>query len=283
MRYGAKAAFNDAMDMTKLEVELLEVHLGPEDLPRRRDVVVTTFRDISTRTGLDLVVHAPEFMVTPSGPVLVDPSTPDDALRQMAIATLRATIGLSRDIGAELLVIHPGGIYPSAIEPAAEGGVDRLVASLRDIRDLAKESGLLVTLENMPWFYQMKPVGGGDLERWESTILVTPGDMEVLADEVDGLTLDVSHGYLHSPRGGMEVIDGFIQDHGDRILHLHLSDALPPDHEGLQVGEGKVDFGSVFSALEGRDISAVPEIIGGHRGGGLGFRRALQELRRIEG
>jgi sugar phosphate isomerase/epimerase len=80
----------------------------------------------------------------------------------------------------------------------------------------------------------------------------------------------------------MEVIDAFIDRHLERILHLHLSDAKPPDHEGLQVGEGDVDMERVLRAFRGMDITAVPEIMGGHRGGGLSFRRALEELRGIE-
>ena len=105
----------------------------------------------------------------------------------------------------------------------------------------------------------------------------------LVMDYVDGLTLDVSHGYLYRPKGGMEAIRMFVEQYGDRIRHLHLSDALPPDHEGLQIGEGSVDFHYILDAMKDRDVTAVPEIIGGHRGGGIGFRRALGELRSIQG
>ena len=47
------------------------------------------------------------------------------------------------------------------------------------------------------------------------------------------------------------------------------------------MGEGAVDFDAVLRAFLGSDVSAVTEIMGGHRGGGIGFRRALEELRRI--
>ena len=96
MRWGVKASLNDAEAMAGMEVELLEVHLRPEDLPRHRDAIVTTFRDIRSRTGHDLVVHAPEFMLVPGGPMLLDPSSPDPALRQMALANLEGTIDLCR-------------------------------------------------------------------------------------------------------------------------------------------------------------------------------------------
>jgi N-acetylneuraminate synthase len=282
MRFGVKAAIGDARVMADLDVDLLEVHLEAEDLSRRWDLLVGTFRSVREELGHDLVVHAPEFMMTGAGPSLVDLASPDADLRSLSITAVEATIELARELGALLLVTHPGGISPPAEEDAPSAGMDALVDALDHLHDRASEAGTLLTVENMPWFYHHAPLEGGEVQRWESTILVEPDDMDVLAPHVDGMTLDVSHGFLHNPRGGMEVIEGFIEKHLDRILHLHLSDAQPPDNEGLQVGEGMVDFGAVLGAFKGRAVTAVPEIMGGHRGGGLSFQRALTELRSIE-
>jgi sugar phosphate isomerase/epimerase len=160
--------------------------------------------------------------------------------------------------------------------------MERLADTMRALRDRAKDPGVHITLENMPWFYIKKAQDGGTDVKWESTLLVDPVDAGPLLGIVDGLTLDVSHGYLHSPTGDMDAIEGFVQRYGERITHLHLSDALPPDHEGLQIGEGNVDFRWILASFKGREVSAIPEILGGHMGGGLGFRRALEELRAIE-
>lgn len=282
MRFGVKAALSDAHVMAALGVDLLEVHLDLEDLPRRRKAVVSTFREIRDQQGHDLVVHAPEFMMTGAGPTLVDLSSVDEALRSLSLSTLEATIDLAEGIEAHLIVAHPGGIMPDPREAGTGEGLDRLVGSFDHLRERARDAGVLITVENMPWFYHHKPIGGGELQRWESSIMVGPDDMDVLAPHVDGMTLDVSHGFLHSPEGGMEVIEGFLRRHGKRVLHLHLSDALPPDHEGLQVGQGSVDFKAVFEAFRGREVTAIPEIMGGHRGGGLSFIRALEELRNME-
>jgi sugar phosphate isomerase/epimerase len=282
MRFGVKAAVGDARVMADLDIDLLEVHMEAEDLPKRRDLLLSTFRTIREETGHDLVVHAPEFMMTGAGPSLVDLASPDADLRSLSRTALEATIELARDLGAFLLVIHPGGISPPADEGDPSSALDALVDGLDHLRDRASEAGTLLTVENMPWFYHHAPLEGGEVQRWESSILVMPDDMDVLAPHVDGMTLDVSHGYLHDPRGGMEAIEGFIERHLPRILHLHLSDAMAPDHEGLQVGEGHVDFEYVLERFRGRQVTAVPEIMGGHRGGGLSFQRALKELRNIE-
>ena len=282
MRFGVKAAVKDAWVMAGLDVDLLEVHMEPEALPRRRDALVETFASVRRELGHDLMVHAPEFMMTGAGPLLVDLASDDPALRSLSLSTLEATIALAEELEAMLVVAHPGGISPRADGRDADVGLDHLVEGLDRLHDHASDIGVLLTVENMPWFYNRKSLDGGDAERWESSILVSPDDMEVLGPHVDGMTLDVSHAYLHDPRGGMEAIEGFIDHHLDRILHLHISDALPPDHEGLQVGEGMVDMQMVLRAFRGREVTAVPEIMGGHRGGGLSFRRALRELRAIE-
>lgn len=282
MRFGVKAALNDAEEMAALDVELLEVHLLVEDLARRRSSLVETFRGVRSRWGHDIVVHAPEFMPSPGEPILVDLSARDDTVRQMSMANLEASIEFAREVEARLIVTHPGGIYPSKEDPAAVGGMGRLADSMARLSDIAHDAGLRLTLENMPWYYHRTSGHGDQGERWESTLMVVPDGIESLGRSFDGLTLDVSHGYLHSPAGGMEVINSYMERYIDQIHHLHLSDALPPDHEGLQIGEGSVDFRYVLGCMRDRDVTAVPEIIGGHRGGGIGFRRALEELRTIQ-
>ncbi len=272
----------DATVMAGLDVDLLEVHIGPEDLPRRRRALLDTFSRLRHDMGHDLVVHAPEFMMTGAGPSLVDLASPDQALRSLSMTTLEATIELAREMEALLLVTHPGGITPDAGADNAGIGPDLLIESLDHLHDQASDAMVKLTVENMPWFYHHRPLEGGESQRWESTLLVEPSDMDVLAPHVDGMTLDISHAYLHHPAGGMEAIEGFVSQHLERILHLHISDALPPDHEGLQVGEGSVDMDFVIRTFRGRDVTAIPEIMGGHRGGGLSFRRALRELRAIE-
>ena len=39
---------------------------------------------------------------------------------------------------------------------------------------------------------------------------------------------------------------------------------------------------AILTAFKDRNVTAVPEIMGGHMGGGISFRRALEELRQLE-
>lgn len=282
MHFGVKAALGDAWEMAGLEVEFLEVHLCTGDLARHRDALVRTFRGVTAEWGHGIVVHAPEFMSVSGSSALVDIASPDPTVRDMSVAELEAALELAQDVDATLMVAHPGGIRPGRERTGEGGGVDPLLSSLPPLSDRAREAGVALTLENMPWYYHWKVEGTDRWEDWHSTVMVETRDLARLLPLVDGLTLDISHAFLHCPAGGMDVIDQVVTHHADRVLHLHISDALPPDHEGLQIGEGAVDMEGVMRAFWGRDLTAVPEILGGHMGGGVGFRRALAELRRME-
>jgi N-acetylneuraminate synthase len=67
------------------------------------------------------------------------------------------------------------------------------------------------------------------------------------------------------------------------IRHLHLSDGAGLDGEGLQIGEGTIDWVHFFQAIgagrpEGYLGTMIPEIWRGHQRGGEGFLIAIQRL-----
>jgi N-acetylneuraminate synthase len=62
--------------------------------------------------------------------------------------------------------------------------------------------------------------------------------------------------------------------------HLHLGDAQGLNGEGLQIGEGDIDFARLGTILKTGcpDASFIPEIWQGHKNGGEGFWIALEKL-----
>ena len=63
-------------------------------------------------------------------------------------------------------------------------------------------------------------------------------------------------------------------------VHLHISDSHGTDGEGIQVGEGEIDFASTFKFLDKHcpKVSFIPEIWQGHKNFGSGFWYALNKL-----
>ena len=65
--------------------------------------------------------------------------------------------------------------------------------------------------------------------------------------------------------------------------HLHLGDARGVNGEGLQLGEGDIDFRKLLEILDEHCPAAsfIPEIWQGHKNGGEGFWLALEKLEAV--
>ena len=63
------------------------------------------------------------------------------------------------------------------------------------------------------------------------------------------------------------------------IRHLHVADAEGIGDEGLQIGEGTIDWKGALTPLAGYQNTMVPEIWQGHLHGGRGFLQAMEHLK----
>ena len=62
------------------------------------------------------------------------------------------------------------------------------------------------------------------------------------------------------------------------VDHVHISDANGINGEGLQIGEGDLDFDGVFSEMKDFDFTWVTEIWSGHLHNAAGNYKALKLL-----
>jgi N-acetylneuraminate synthase len=60
--------------------------------------------------------------------------------------------------------------------------------------------------------------------------------------------------------------------------HLHISDGSGLDGEGLQIGEGNIDWVRFFHLTRDYRGTMIPEIWRGHQHSGQGFIVAIQRL-----
>ena len=63
--------------------------------------------------------------------------------------------------------------------------------------------------------------------------------------------------------------------------YIHASDAVGVDGEGLQVGEGTIDFRPLAPFVRNTDLTVTTEIWQGHKYGGEGFYTAIDRLAKI--
>ena len=79
---------------------------------------------------------------------------------------------------------------------------------------------------------------------------------------------------------GMDL-DDFTTIVAPVTAHIHVGDAAGVSGEGLQIGDGEIDFETLSEALNSCDpnTSFIPEIWQGHKDGGEGFWDALERLK----
>ena len=93
------------------------------------------------------------------------------------------------------------------------------------------------------------------------------------------LCLDVSHTALAANFLGIQFSEA-VELLAPHTIHLHLVDATGVDGEGVQVGDGEVDFAALAQQLDRHCPGAgfIPEIWQGHVNDGAGFWTALERL-----
>ena len=88
--------------------------------------------------------------------------------------------------------------------------------------------------------------------------------------------VDTGHNFVET----MIYRDEFVEKVAPLTAHLHLGDAQGLNGEGLQIGQGDLDFARLGKILRTGcpQASFIPEIWQGHKNGGEGFWIALEKL-----
>jgi N-acetylneuraminate synthase len=263
--WGLKCRFHDYEGYRQLGCRLLEFHLSDEDLQ-------ATLVDGSA--GTSLVVHAPEIR----GRQLVDLCASDAASGEASVALLQRTIDRTIALGRlwgggrPKLVVHLGGMLPTEARgpDVGEAMLRRAQERFGQLRFSADDIEILPeNLPPRPWYL------GGE---WYQYGFVTSDQMIRFCAEFGlGMTFDLCHAQLHCSLAGGDLV-AYARRVAPRVRHVHISDALGVREEGLQIGDGEIDFGAVLEPLRPIDFSWVPEIWRGHQEGGRGALRALRAL-----
>ncbi|MEG4838604.1 N-acetylneuraminate synthase family protein [Microcoleus sp. B9-D4] len=256
--------------LAKSNPNLLEFHLSYKDL--EEDI----HKYFDRSYDLDLVVHSPELF---AGDHILDLCAEDESYRQHSINELQRVVNLTKQIASffkkatrPLIVTNIGGFTIDKILPNSEKSqlYQRLVSSLSQLH-LSGVEIIPQTMPPFPWHF------GG--QRYHN-IFVEPQEIVEFCHQYKyRVCLDVSHSQLACNYGGWSFRK-FIEQVGDYVAHLHIADAEGTDGEGLQIGDGEMDFYSLFQTLNSvaPNASFIPEIWQGHKNDGEGFWISLERL-----
>jgi N-acetylneuraminate synthase len=260
MAWGFVVRFNDFRDSLQYNPKLFEFHFTDKDLhePYPGDDL-----------DIQLVVHAPEFWTNH----LVDLCTFDEDHRRASLALIQDAIDVTRDMaphfsGKPKIVVHPGAA--SLDQPIKDR--QRLYDNLRRSVEELDFDGVELLIENLPprpWYF------GG---QWLTNAFM---DMHEIRDFLESMELmtcyDSSHHKLYCNWADVDFYEQ-VEIILPYVSHLHLSDASGIDGEGLQVGEGAIDWVKFFQVAKDYHGTMIPEIWRGHQRGGEGFIIAINRL-----
>ncbi len=265
VRYHDYEEYND-----KVKPDFFEFHLSYSDM----QLDPGDFIKESSNNGF--VVHAPELFANSH---LMDLATDDKTYRDESIAQTQKVIDITRDLNKyfpstskPLIVANVGGF--SMDEPFSEVKKKNLYKTFgKSLNKLDTVNVEIIpqTMAPFPWHF------GG--QRFQN-IFVLPSEIVKWCNELDiRMCFDVSHSMLTCNHFGLDFYE-FAEEISPVTAYLHMGDAKGINGEGLQIGDGEIDFHKLSNILNSKSPNAgfIPEIWQGHKNGGEGFWIALERL-----
>jgi N-acetylneuraminate synthase len=253
--------------------DLYEFHLSYSDMNLNAGDFISTSEDCG------FVVHAPELF---SDSRLMDLAADDDSYRQFSIKETNRVLDITRDLKKffpneqrPMVVANVGGFTMDApLDPEViESHYLRFADSLTQL-DLEGVELIPQTMAPFPWHF------GG--QRHQNLFVSAEDCVRWCADLNLRMCLDISHSRLTCNHFGVDFYD-FLAAVAPYTAHIHVGDALGVNGEGLQIGDGDIDFARVGQVLlkYAANASFIPEIWQGHKDSGSGFWKALNSLQGV--
>lgn len=268
-KWGAVARMSDIDTLLHTKPDFIEIHLTSSD--------VKNDKTYKKKYNFDVTFHAPEY----NGDELLDLSSLDALVRKRSIEFFDKVLDHARKLKKLFknkdkitkIVIHPGGMDMN--RPLLEYK-DELNRNLADSLGKIKSDGFELLVENMPglpWYF------GG---QWYHANFMDAKEIADFSKKYGyGIVFDTSHAALYCNYYGVDFLE-----YAKTILpvtkYLHISDAAKFNGEGLQIGDGTIDFKSLMKEIAKTDVLLVPEIWQGHKFGGEGFLKAIKNLKEID-
>ncbi|MCG3198747.1 MAG: N-acetylneuraminate synthase family protein [Candidatus Omnitrophica bacterium] len=268
-RWGVIVRYADLETIVHPDLAAVEFHLSDRDLEAGLPNWLGTY-------PFEVILHMPEYW----GTILLDGCTTQPEVLSATRDVWKRLADLGRAIKPHFegnrntpvkLVIHGGGW--SQVMPLEREKrwtlYERLAVSLAEI-DPTNVEILVENMPPLPWFFS---------EEWFSNLFMDVDLIERFCAEYRyNIVFDTSHAALYCNYAKLNLTD-YMTRLWPLVRYLHVSDGLGVDGEGLQVGEGGIDFRPMAGLLaRNTEVIVATEIWQGHKYGGEGFYTAIERL-----
>ncbi|MDD5372775.1 MAG: N-acetylneuraminate synthase family protein [Sulfurimonas sp.] len=241
-----------------------------------KDITEDLSKFLTQTYGCEYIVHAPELFEDDH---LLDLCTPDEEYRKKSIAHLQRvidkTLGMKKYFPKTTkpqIVVHCGGFTKDEILPIEQKPT--YYKNLIDSISKLNLDGVELLPENMapfPWLF------GG--QRYQNIFI----DADEIIDFCNKTNLkicqDISHSHLACNKFGWNHIE-YTRKLAPYTAHYHISDGSGVDGEGIQIGDGNIDFEHIYPVINefSPNASFIPEVWQGHKNNGEGFWVSLERM-----
>ncbi len=162
-----------------------------------------------------------------------DPSSPDEATRQFAIATYKAEGALVTSLGGDLVVVHCSTSRKEGIDSDEHSKrFEQLRRSIIELGAHGQQTGVRYAFENLPAYHAIG-----------SNVAELADVLRQLQAPFTGMCLDIGHANMVSDAPAA------IRAAGDQVIYVHLSDNADQKDQHLMPGCGTLDIDAVADAL----------------------------------
>ncbi len=270
-KWGLIVRPHDFEDMiTGLTPHFVEFHFSSHDLTQP-----LVFKN---HPELELVVHAPELW----GDELLDFCSADKEVAKKSVNHINDFLTKMRDVRKYFgktpakikVVLHTGGMSYNEFVSKKERA--KMYTRLGNALQKLDTTGIELLLENIPPFPWYK--GGA----WFSNPFMDADEILDFAKKWGySLCYDSSHAQLYCTFAKKDPVE-FFKTLKPLVKHVHLSDGVGTDGEGIQINEGDVPWSKLMPEILKADVTMSPEIWMGHRYNGEGFITALNRLKKYK-
>jgi len=256
--------------ISETNVDFVEFHLSYKDL----EIDIDSIFKKKYKIGFN--VHSPELF---SGDHILNLCADDEKYRDRSIRELQKVVEITLKLKnyfpltkKPIIITNVGGFSESSFLP--EENKKQMYQKIAKSLDMINDSGVEIVIQTMPpfpWHF------GGQSHH---NLFVNYDEIkEFCSQNNHRICLDVSHSQMACNYYRWSM-DDFVKKVAPYVAYLHVVDALGVDGEGVQIGEGDVDFTQISRNLDqlAPGIAFIPEVWQGHKENGAGFWCALEFL-----
>ena len=271
LKWGIPVRFHDIKKFKEMcNPDLWEFHLSYSDLKVNLESI---FKDTEKT---DFVVHAPELF---KNSLLMDLTTNNDKIRNDSIKETQSVINLTRKLKkffpktkTPLIICNIGGFSMDKVLDEEDKKIryNNFTESLKQLDTKGIEI-IPQTMAPFPWHF------GG--QRYQNLFLTPDEIVSYCKRYSTNICFDISHSWLTCNHFNLDFYE-FCEKVAPYTKHIHVGDGRGVNGEGLQIGEGDINFKKLGKILKNNfnNASFIPEIWQGHKNQGEGFWYALSKL-----